>query len=174
VPNHLDLPPYEALLVPEELVSGLDGLDDDECLRRFELLRSVMVPTVAPSVTDQVLSRTSREVQLAGLGLVAAAGSDSMTSWERLLASDDLMIRKQALRRIRQLDDPAFVPTLERHLEWEPLAGNRNLTALALGELLLGGVDSKRGVALLEAIPEADPSYELARQSLESAGIGGL
>ncbi len=159
IPTRLDRPPYEALLVPAELVSGLDDLDDDSCLRRFELLGQVMTPAAAPAVTDQVVTRSAREIQLAGIGLLAVVGADSLASWERLLASDDLLIRKQALRRIQQLDDPAFVPVLEDHLVVEALPGNRNLTALSLGELLLQGEDPTRGRALLEGIPENDPSF---------------
>ncbi len=170
VPTRLDRTPYQALLVPAELVSGLDDLDDDQCLRRFELLAPVMSPAAAPAVTEQVMTRSSQEIQLAGLGLLTVVGAEGMASWERTLASDDLVIRKQALRRIRQLDDPAFIPLLEHHLESEALPGNRNLTALTLGELLLEGSDTERGRALLETIPEDDPSYPQAIGALLTDG----
>ena len=168
VPTRLDRPPYRAMLVPGELVSGLGDLDNDHCLRRFELLSPVMSPTVAPEVTDQVITRPARDIQLAGLGLLAVVGAESLTSWEKVLASDDLVVRKLALRRIRQLDDPAFIPLLEHHLESETLPGNRNLTALTLGELLLQGSDPDRGRALLETIPENDPSQPRAPEILMS------
>ena len=170
VPTRLDRPVYTAMLVPDELVSGLDDLDDEQCLRRFELLAPVMSAAVAPAVTDQLIARSSRDVQLAGLGLLTVVGAEAMASWERVLASDDLVVRKQALRRLLQLDDPAFIPLLEHHLDREPLPGNRNLTALALGELLLEGPDPERGRALLESIPKDDPSHPRAIQTLLADG----
>jgi len=166
VPDRLDLPAYRALLVPGELISGLDDLDDTQCFFRFQLLARVMVPEAAPAVTDQVLKRRTAQVRIAGIGLLAAVGSQASGSWARLLASDDFVLRKQALRKIRLLDDDAFIPMLEAHLGREELPGNSNLTALALGALLLEGKDPARGQALLEAIPSDDPSYPHARLRL--------
>ena len=166
VPQNIDDPAFLALLRPAELVADLPGLDDRELLLRFELLRHVMVPAVAPQVVDQILSRNSPEVRLSGLGLLATAGSEAMASWSRLLAADDLMLRKNALRRIGELGDPAFVPLLEARLAVEPLPGNRNLAALVLGGLLIDGIDPARGRALLAAIPAADASFPAARLAL--------
>jgi tetratricopeptide (TPR) repeat protein len=174
VPGLLDRPEYLALLDPEALVTGLDSLDDEQCLVRFELLRMVMTSEVAPEVTDQILNRSSANLRLAGLALLSMTGAQSLTSWERLLSSDDFVLRKHTLRRIRQLREPSFVPVLEKHLEREALPGNANLTALALGELYLDGDDPAKGVTLLEGIPPDDPAYPTARMTLldraEAAG----
>jgi hypothetical protein len=166
VPQNLDDPAYLALLRPDELVAGLHDLDDSQVLLRFELLRRVMVPEVAPAVAGQILARSSPELRLSGLGLLSAVGGGALDSWAELLAADDFVLRKNALRRIGELRDPAFVPLLEAQLAREPLPGNRNLAALALGELLIDGPDPSRGRALLEAVPEADASFPAARLSL--------
>jgi hypothetical protein len=89
-----------------------------------------------------------------------------MESWKELVSSDDFILRKHALRRIRELHDPAFVPLLEEHLEREKLAGNRALTALTLGELFLDGEEEARGKDLLDGIPEDNILYPVARLSL--------
>jgi hypothetical protein len=166
VPGELDQPAYRSLLTPQRITADLDSLDDEQCLERFELLKPVMTAAVAPTVTDQILDRRTAEVRLAGIGLLSGVGSATAESWQRLLLSDDFVLRKHALRRIRQLEDPAFAPMLEDHLVREPLPGNRSLTALALGELLLDGADPDRGVGLLEGIPATDPSYAAARMTL--------
>lgn len=166
VPQNLDGPAYLALLRPNELVAGLQDLEESQVLRRFELLRHVMVSEAAPAVADQILGRRSPEIRLAGLGLLAAVGGTALDSWTRVLAADDLMLRKNALRRIGELRDPTFLSLLEAQLAREPLPGNRNLAALALGELLIDGIDTSRGRTLLEAIPEKDSSFPAARLGL--------
>lgn len=161
--NRVDHPAYRPLLEPSLLVEGLAKLDNDECVQRLRLLRPVFTPAQAPAVTDEVLNRKTAEVRLAGLGLLASLGGRAAPSFTRLLASDDFILRKRVLREIREIHDPAFLPLLEQHLEREPLPGNRSLTALALGELLLDGDRAKEGERLLLGIPSDQPTYPVAR-----------
>lgn len=166
VPQRLGAPAYRDLLIADEMVAGLDRLDDAEVRRRFELLAPVMTADAAPAVTDQVLERSDPQLRLAGLGLLAACGCSAAESWSRVLDADDLVLRKQALRRLREVGQPCLAPQLEAHLERESLPGNRNLTALVLGELLAGSGDLSRARRLLAAIPPGDVSYPPARLAL--------
>jgi tetratricopeptide (TPR) repeat protein len=166
MPERVTQPAYRPLLQPELLVADLEKLSDRECLQRFELLRMVVTPAVAPEVAAQVLGRSTAQVRFAGLGLLADLGGKAVGSWEEILGSDDFILRKHALRRIRQLHDPVFEPVLFRHLEREELAGNRSLTLLALGELLLDGDQSNRGEILLRSIPKDDAVFPVALLSL--------
>jgi len=161
--TRFDTPAYRPLLDPAQLVEGLSKLDTSECVRRLRLLRPVLTPAQAPAVTDQVLNRRTAQVRLVGLGLLTSLGGQAAPSFARLLASDDLILRKRVLRDIREIHDPAFVPVLEQHLEREPLPGNRSLTALALGELLLDGDRADEGERLLLGIPTDQPTYPIAR-----------
>lgn len=167
VPEHLDAAPYHRLLDPNELVAGLDRVDDDECELRLRLLEQVLTPAVAPAITDVVVGRTTLEVRYAGLGLLARLGAQVLPSWQRLLADDDFILRKLALRRIRELDDPAFAPLLEAHLEaGTDTPGNLALTRLALAQLKLDEGDVAGGAALLDEIPTDDPLYAVGRVAL--------
>lgn len=154
VPEALDEPAYRPLLTVERLTDGLETTDDDECELRLRLLAMHPQVKAAPAATREVLERTSLEVRFAGLGLITQLGPAVMDSWEQLLASDDFILRKYTLRRIRELQDEDFIPLLEKHLEREELPGNRHLTALTLGEVLLAGPDPERGRALILSVPE--------------------
>jgi len=166
MPERVAEPAYRGLLRPEALVADLEKLDDRECLQRFDLLRMVVTPEVAPAVAEQVIGRSTAQVRFAGLGLLSDLGGSAVDSWAAILASDDFVLRKHALRRIRQLHNCAFEPVLSQHLELEELSGNRSLTLLALGELLLDGGEAGRGENLLRSIPEDDALFPVALLSL--------
>jgi len=176
--NALDRAEYRPLLRAQELAQGLRQLDDNACRRRMDLLKPVMSAEVAPAITDEILERTTASVRFAGLGLLSRVGSQSLPSWKRLLASDDFLLRKYTLRRIREQHDPAFIPLVEEHLEREPLPKNKNLTRYVLGDLLLGAGQIERGEALLWEIPEDDLLFPVARLVLseraEAAGDDAL
>jgi tetratricopeptide (TPR) repeat protein len=162
LPERLGQAEYRRLLDPELLADGLRELDDQVCLDQLRLLRLVMTPEQAPAVTREVLLRTNAKVRLIGLGLLADLGAAALESFKQLLADDDFILRKYTLRRIRELDDPAFRPLLEAHLEREKLPGNRALTSLALAELLLAQGDAGRAEELLLGIPEDDALHPVA------------
>jgi hypothetical protein len=166
LPSRLVRAEYRPLLQPHELVEGLRQLDDVDCQARFELLTHVMTPEVVPQVTDEVLERTRASLRFTGLGLLSQVGGRALPAWKRLLASDDFILRKHTLRRIREMDDPTFIPLVEKHLEQESLPKNRNLTRFVLGDLLLTAGESARGQALLEEIPDDDLLYPVARLQL--------
>jgi tetratricopeptide (TPR) repeat protein len=166
VPEVLDDPAYSPLLAVERLTAGIRETNDRDCEQRLRLLAMHPDPAAAEAVTGEILFRDKLEVRFAGLGLLTQLGATVMPSWERLLADDDFILRKHTLRRIRELGDPAFIPVLDAHLERESLPGNRNLTALALGQLLLMGDDPARGRDLLESIPGDSDLHAVALVSL--------
>jgi tetratricopeptide (TPR) repeat protein len=160
---------WATLLDPVKLASGLDELDDRECEQRLQLLRSVVTPGVAPQITDEVLHRDKLEIRFEGIGLLSELGSPVMDSWKRLLADDDFVLRKYALRRIRELHDPAFIPLLEEHLESEPSRRNLDLTKLTLADLLLVRGDVSRAEALVREIPSRQPEFAVGLTALADA-----
>ncbi len=159
----LENPAYRKLLDPKVIVDGLDTLDDDECLERFALLQHTMVPEVAQPVLQVALNRNTARVRLAALGLLAQLGNSVPEVWTTLLVSDDFLLRKHTLRRIVALEDPAFVPLLEKHLKVETTRGNRSLIALGLGEIYLDQDETEKGLASLESIPSEDPLFVKAQ-----------
>lgn len=167
VPEHLDAPPYRQLLDAKALTADLAAVDDHECELRLRLLEQVLTPAVAPAITDAVVGRTTLEVRYAGLGLLEQLGAKALPSWQRLLANDDFILRKLALRRIREQRDPVFAPLLEHHLEaGADTPGNLSLTRLALAELDLDAGDIAHATSLLDAIPVADTLYAIGRVDL--------
>ncbi len=174
LPERVAAEPYRRLLDPEELTDGLGEVDDAECELRLRLLDLVLVPSAAPAITDVVVGRDRLELRYAGLGLLEELGPAAVESWRQLLATDDFVLRKLALRRIREQRDPVYMELLERHLERGDTPGNVALTRLALGELMLDAGEGRRGEALLDAIPADDPLYALGRISLaDSAEAAG-
>jgi tetratricopeptide (TPR) repeat protein len=154
VPEALDDPAYASLLSVELLTAGLRETDDRECEQRLRLLTIRPDAAAAEAVTGEVLFRDKLEVRFAGLGFLSQLGTDILPSWERLLASDDFILRKHTLRRIREINDPAFIPLLETHLERETLPRTKQLTTLVLGQALLQTEDVDRGRELLLSIPD--------------------
>ena len=153
--NRLSHPAYRALLDPKKLVGGLEGLDDTECKLRLKLLEDVATPEIAGPVVGVLLKRKDFEIVQRGLGIMETLGPAAMPGWKKLFAEGDFVLRKYALRNLRHLHDPAFIPLLEEELKQEKAPGNRNLAALALGELLLSE-DRLRAETLLLGIPELD------------------
>jgi len=174
LPERVEAEPYRRLLDPEELTAGLMAVDDRECELRLRLLDLVLAPSAAPAITDVVVGRDRLELRYAGLGLLEELGPAAVESWRRLLSDDDFVLRKLALRRIREQREPVYRELLERHLERGDTPGNMALTRLALGELLLDAGDRGRAGSLLDAIPADDPLYALGRISLaDSAEAAG-
>ena len=169
VPQRLTEPPYMKLLIPTELVAGLREVSDRECEQRFRLLGAVVTAEVAPLITDEVLLRDKLEVRFEGLGLLSRLGSSVMTSWQRLLADDDFLLRKYTLRRIRELGDPAFIQLIEKHLSDEKSKRNLALTRLTLAELLLVKGEADRADQLVREIPPDDPRFAVGLTSLADA-----
>lgn len=165
----LDDPAYKELLNPKVIVEGLDQLDDDACLSRLTLLQHSMSPDVAQPVLHVALKRDTARVRMAALGLLAQLGASAPEVWPTLLSSDDFLLRKHTLRRINALEDPAFIPLLEKHLEKETTRGNRSLVALGLGQLYLKEDRNKEGLASLESIPSEDPLFVKAQLVLADA-----
>ncbi len=165
----LDNPAYKKLLNPKVIVEGLDQLDDEACLRRLTLLQHSIGPEVAQPVLQVALHRETIRVRMAALGLLSQLGNSAPEVWPTLLASDDFLLRKHTLRRINALEDPAFIPLLEKHLENETTRGNRSLVALGLGQLYLGQGKTKEGLASLESIPSEDPLFVKAQLVLADA-----
>ncbi len=159
----LENPAYKKLLNPEVIVEGLNQLDDDACLRRLTLLQHSISPEVAQPVLQVALNRNTVRVRMMALGLLAQLGASAPEVWPTLLASDDFLLRKHTLRRINALEDPAFIPLLEKHLEKETTRGNRSLVALGLGQLYLDQGRIKDGLASLESIPLEDPLFVKAQ-----------
>ncbi len=159
-------PVYQRLLKPSSLVAGLDQLNDDAMLRRLRLLRLTMTAEIAPSLVPLLRSRKEPELSFAALGLLMQVGAEAMPVWQELLSSKDFVLRKRTLRRIQELADPSFLPLLLQHLEQEELPGNRYLTKLSAGNLLLQGNEPWRGKKLLESIPEDSYLFPVANARL--------
>jgi tetratricopeptide (TPR) repeat protein len=164
--HRLEHPAYAELLKPEKVVQGLEQLDDQACRARLELLRPYMNVEAAPAVTRVVLERRTGHVRLAGLGLLVDLGIDALPWWEKIVSSDDFILEKHALRRIRELCDPAFIPLLDDRLQAEQTPGNRALTQLTLGELLLRAGEPQRGESLMLSISEDHGLFPVALISL--------
>ena len=165
----LENPAYKKLLKPKVIVDGLDQLDDEACLRRLTLLQHSISPEVAQPVLRVALNRDTARVRMMALGLLAQLGASAPEVWPTLLASDDFLLRKHTLRRINALEDPAFIPLLEKQLENETTRGNRSLIALGLGELYLDQGKVQEGLASLESIPSEDPLFVKAQLVLADA-----
>lgn len=165
----LDDPAYRELLDPKVIIEGLDQLNDEDCLRRLTLLQHSISPEVAQPVLQVALNRETIRVRMAALGLLSQLGNSAPEVWSTLLASDDFLLRKHTLRRINALEDPVFIPLLEKHLEKETTRGNRSLVALGLGQLYLDQGKTKEGLASLESIPSEDPLFVKAQLVLADA-----
>jgi len=161
-----DQEPYLSLLVPTEIVDGLRQADDRECEMRFQLLRPVITPEVAPNVATEVLLRDKMEVRFEGLGLLSRLGSRAMESWKRLLDSEDFILRKYTLRRIREIGDPAFIPLVKAHTKRDETPGNAALTKLVLGELLLKAGQPTRAEKTLRSLPQDDVLFPVGLKAL--------
>jgi hypothetical protein len=153
--DRLSRPAYKALLDPKRLVEGLEGLDQKECRLRLKLLEEVPAPEVADPVVGILLKRKDYETVQRGLAILEAMGPSSMAAWKKVFSEGDFVLRKYALRNLRHLHDPAFIPLLTEELDREKIPGNQALAALALGELLLP-TDRARAEALLASIPDSD------------------
>jgi tetratricopeptide (TPR) repeat protein len=93
-------------------------------------------------------------------------GSEALPYWTKILTADDFILEKHALRRIREMADPAFAELLEQRLKAEQTPGNRALTQLTLGELLLKKGDSERAEQLLTSVSQEHALYPIALMTL--------
>lgn len=165
VPREIGRPEYLALLDARRLLAGASALPEDEVLERLRLLSLVFVPARADDVARLALARPEHSIRLAAIGVLSGAGAGTPDAWKALLLSETFVVRRLALRRIRELALPGFRPLLEEHLVRESVPGNRALTAVALAALL-GEDETERRAALLESVPAADDLRPLALRQL--------
>jgi hypothetical protein len=153
--ERLSRAPYRALLDPKKLVENLEGLDDTGCRLRLKLLEEVPTPEVAGAVAGVLMRRKDFEIIQRSLAILEATAPASMPAWKKVFTDGDFVLRKYALRTLRHLQDPAFIPLLEEEAKRETAPGNQRLAALTLGEFLLP-TDRARAEALFASIPESD------------------
>lgn len=165
VPREIGRAEYRALLDGRRLLAGIGALPEPEVLERLKLLSLVFRPAFAREVAALVERRAEHSIRLAAVGLLGLAGSEAKEAFQALLTSESFVVRKLALRQIRELGLPAFRPLLEAHLTSEETPGNRALTAVALASLL-GDSEADRRVVLLQSVPEEDELRPLALRQL--------
>lgn len=166
VPERLDRPPYRDLLDADEIVRGLGDLDVERALDRLDLLEKVPHASVAPELAELARTRGDARLRLTALGLLSSLGDAAVDQWEAILADDDLILRKQALRRVREIRSPTFIPLVDDQLERETVPGNVALAQLVLGELLADAGRTGQAIAHLEAVPATEAEYAPAQLAL--------
>lgn len=157
---------YKELLNPYEILENFENLNLEEIVFRLKLLNYVMIPEVADKVSDIILENKNFLVKNYGLYLLTLLDEKAISSWEKILNSDDFLTRKYALRKIREIGNPFFIPLLEKNIEKEKMIHNKNLTYLTLGELYLKKEELEKSKKYLKMIPSRDFIYPLALYDL--------
>lgn len=172
IPTRIHRPEYRKLLDPRVLSKDLVHLDEGDALARLKLLGLVLRPDEGPVLARTALESSSAPVKLACLHLLVRLGGSVADQWRLVLGSEDLMLRKHALRMLAREADPGLLPVLEEHLDVERAPHNLSLTRVAVARLLIDAGQGDRALTLLQEIPADDPGWPMAKELLDRAGGG--